>query len=242
MTRRVSAQKALEIMRNADKTQSVYSDEEDRDFEDREYNEEDSEPEILIDCEEFDGHFVSDDENDDDVRVTFKRLLKTQFNVSLKNNEETTIRKKIDFNEKVGPTSYAARQIESTKLSSFLLVFDVTMVKMVLNYTNMFAITKDPNLKFTKDDVFLFIGVLFYRGVTCQNVPVVSMWSKEDVIINVGPETDNYMSIESAQDLYDFSNIKYGSNKSYHGSQHEMNQNGCLNSNFAYYRDFKSAL
>ncbi|CAF1112728.1 unnamed protein product, partial [Brachionus calyciflorus] len=42
-------------------------------------------------------------------------------------------------------------------------------------------------------------------------------------------ETDNYMSFESAQDLYDFSNIKYGSNKSNHGTQHERTKTDASN-------------
>ena len=39
----------------------------------------------------------------------------------LKNGEDLSVRKKIYFNEKPGPTSYATRNIDNTKLSAFLM-------------------------------------------------------------------------------------------------------------------------
>ena len=60
----------------------------------------------------------------------------------LKDGEETSVRKIICFDQKPGPTSYAARQIDDTKLSAFLLIFDLTIVNSILNntYKNAFRV------------------------------------------------------------------------------------------------------
>lgn len=44
---------------------------------------------------------------------------KSEIWTRLKNNEDTRIRKKITFNEKIGPTTYAPRASNTTKLSCF---------------------------------------------------------------------------------------------------------------------------
>ncbi|RNA41878.1 hypothetical protein BpHYR1_020987 [Brachionus plicatilis] len=43
----------------------------------------------------------------------------------LRNGEDLSQRKKINSNEKPGPTSYATRNIDNTKLSAFMMNFDV---------------------------------------------------------------------------------------------------------------------
>ena len=71
------------------------------------------------------------------------------------------MRKKKYFDQKHGPTSYAARQIDDTKLSAFFMIFDLTIVNSILNNTNKNAQQHEPDLIFTKEDILAFIGVLF---------------------------------------------------------------------------------
>lgn len=96
----------------------------------------------------------------------------------LKNGEETSLRKKIVFDEcktKPGLTTYATRRIDQTKLSAFFLIFDMTMINLMLKFTNINAAS--DGVVFTKEDMLGFIGVLFCRGLFCPNAPVAKMWS-----------------------------------------------------------------
>lgn len=61
----------------------------------------------------------------------------------MNDSDETKIRKRIFFNEKAGPTSYAATRLDKSSLSAFLVIFDMAMVKMVVECTNVFAQTID---------------------------------------------------------------------------------------------------
>ncbi|RNA06461.1 hypothetical protein BpHYR1_000392 [Brachionus plicatilis] len=79
----------------------------------------------------------------------------------LKDGEETSVRKKISFDQKPGPTSYAARQIDNKKLSAFFMIFDLTIVNLILNNTNKNAQKHEPDPKFSREDILAFIGVLF---------------------------------------------------------------------------------
>ncbi|RNA02650.1 piggyBac transposable element-derived 4-like isoform X1 [Brachionus plicatilis] len=74
--------------------------------------------------------------------------------------------------QKVGPTSYATRQINETKLSAFFMIFDLSMINFILNCTNCHAKAVDPQFSFTKEDILAFIGLLYARGVLCPNVPL----------------------------------------------------------------------
>ncbi|CAF0930735.1 unnamed protein product [Brachionus calyciflorus] len=98
--------------------------------------------------------------------------------IVLKNFEETKIRKKITYNEKSRLTTYAARNADSTMLSCFLLIFDLTMIRTIMNCSYSNARNKDPNISFTEEDILAFIGVLFCRNYMCPNTPVKEMWSK----------------------------------------------------------------
>ena len=76
----------------------------------------------------------------------------------MNDSDETKIRKRISFNEKL------ALQVMLQKIwsawSAFLVIFDMAMVKMVLECTNVFAQTIDHSLSFSKEDILCFIGVL----------------------------------------------------------------------------------
>ncbi|RNA13707.1 piggyBac transposable element-derived 4-like [Brachionus plicatilis] len=85
-------------------------------------------------------------------------FLKINKDITLKDGEETSLRKKINFNEKVGATSYATRQINETKLSAFFIIFDLPMISFILNCTNFHAKAADPQVSFTKEDILAFIG------------------------------------------------------------------------------------
>ncbi|RNA27479.1 hypothetical protein BpHYR1_033784 [Brachionus plicatilis] len=50
----------------------------------------------------------------------------------LKNGEDLSLRKKINFNEKPGPTSYATRNIDNTKKSAFMMNFDMYMLNLIV--------------------------------------------------------------------------------------------------------------
>ncbi|RNA05656.1 hypothetical protein BpHYR1_025868 [Brachionus plicatilis] len=49
----------------------------------------------------------------------------------LKNGENLSLRKKINFKEKPGPTSYATRNIDNTKISAFMINFDISMLNLI---------------------------------------------------------------------------------------------------------------
>ena len=85
------------------------------------------------------------------------------------------MRKKNCFDQKPGPTRYAARQIEDTKLSAFFMIFDLIIVNSILNNTNKKAQQHEPDLKFTQEDILAFIGILFCRGLFCLNTSVVQI-------------------------------------------------------------------
>ncbi|CAF1084562.1 unnamed protein product [Brachionus calyciflorus] len=82
----------------------------------------------------------------------------------LKCGEDLSLRKKINFTEKPGPTSYATRNIDSTKLSAFLMIFDTSMINFIVQCTNSNAKNYE-NVTFINIDILAFIGILFFRGV-----------------------------------------------------------------------------
>ncbi|CAF0987998.1 unnamed protein product, partial [Brachionus calyciflorus] len=198
MPTRLSAKKALEFLRNADDTQSVTSDQNDDDFADVDDSEDNSDNEFEV-CSDGDDDVENDDDEDDEVErhidesieSVIQNAIQIDFDSNLdkssrsgviwtvlKNFEETKIRKKITYNEKAGPTTYAARNADSTMLSCFLLIFDLTMIRTIMNCSNSNARNEDPNISFTEEDILAFIGVLFCRGYMCPNTPVKEMWSK----------------------------------------------------------------
>lgn len=196
MSVRMSAKKALESLRNADDTQSVTSDQSDNDFvDDDDFDDETDDDDFEVDSSDD----LCDEEDDDlnrrieeSIEAVIEKALeghetdpnldKTSKNgtiwTRLNNYEETKLRKKIKFNEKVGPTTYASRNSDGTKLSTFLLIFDMTMIRLIVNSTNTNSQSIEPNLKFTEEDIFAFIGILFCRGVVSPNCGVKAMWSK----------------------------------------------------------------
>ncbi|RNA01972.1 hypothetical protein BpHYR1_023281 [Brachionus plicatilis] len=102
MSKREAALKALEALGNTDDTQSIASDDDDADF-----------------LDEFDE--VDADVDEKEIFFLKKKWM-IQTNISLILLKVQSIGKKINFNEKAVPTSYATRNIDNTKLSSFMMI------------------------------------------------------------------------------------------------------------------------
>ncbi|RMZ95679.1 piggyBac transposable element-derived 3-like [Brachionus plicatilis] len=171
-----SALRALNLLVNANDAESGGSDESDVDFD-------------LEDLDSEDEYLVSDYSSDDECESEFDEPIECSSDqqppsgqsrnldktskagvhwTKLDDGDETGIRKRIVFNEKSGPTSFAASRIDSTALSAFLVIFDLSMVEMVLDCTNAFAESVDPQLSFKKEEILAFIGLLLSRGVFCH--------------------------------------------------------------------------
>ncbi|RNA35491.1 piggyBac transposable element-derived 3-like [Brachionus plicatilis] len=160
MSRRKAALQDLELLRNTDDARSEVSDDNDNDYEDNDFKEE---------METLKTEYDSDEDSDNIEPGEETTIDKTSKNgtiwVRLDDGEETNLKKKLNFNEKVGPTSYAARHINETKLSAFFMMFDLSMINLILNCTNCHSKAVDPKLSFTKEDILAFIGVLYARGL-----------------------------------------------------------------------------
>ena len=195
---RASALRALNLLVNANDAESGGSDESDVDFD-------------LEDLDSEDEYLVSDYSSDDECESEFDEPIECSSDqqppsgqstnldktskagvhwTKLDDGDETCIRKRIVFNEKSGPTSFAASRIDSTALSAFLVIFDLSMVKMVLDCTNAFAESVDPKLSFKKEEILAFIGLLLSRGVFCPGIPIKEIWSSNYGI----PIIKNFMS------------------------------------------------
>ncbi|CAF1073630.1 unnamed protein product [Brachionus calyciflorus] len=86
---------------------------------------------------------VISDTNDPNFDITSKNKISCR---KLQNGEETSLRKKIRFDEKPGPSHYAATRIDHTMLSAFMVIFDSSMIDMVLKFTNQFALDENSGL------------------------------------------------------------------------------------------------
>lgn len=166
MMNREAAKKALEALRQIPDYISDESEESDDDFEDNdEWDNELEEIELdetiySSDDDDYEDEDEYDfDEENDDSNTTTRNDNNAENNANLdrtskdnierekmKIGDNTRIRNRIVFKEKGGITSYAANRIDETALSAFLCIFDMTMIKLTLEYTNLFA--KDFNASF----------------------------------------------------------------------------------------------
>ncbi|RNA20814.1 hypothetical protein BpHYR1_007307 [Brachionus plicatilis] len=132
MSKREAALKALDSLRNTDDTQES---EEEEEYKTNHH---------IIDSIESKINRVNEDQN---IGKTSKiGVIWTK----LKNGEDLS---------KPAPTSYATRNKDNTKLSAFLMIFDISMLNLIVQCTNL-------NPKNYEDVSFTFIGVLIFRG--CQ--------------------------------------------------------------------------
>lgn len=189
MPKRASALRALELLTNVDDAESGSSDGSDYDFEDDDFEsdnesigtEDSSDDESEVDCDDdIDDQVECGSDQEDALGQSTNEDKTSKAGVIwtfLNDGDETRVRKRINFHEKTGPTSYAATRVDGTCLSAFLAIFDLTMVKMVHECTNVFAQSVDPQCSFTKEEILAFIGVLLARGVFCPGIPVKEMWS-----------------------------------------------------------------
>ncbi|CAF0978925.1 unnamed protein product [Brachionus calyciflorus] len=77
----------------------------------------------------------------------------------------------------IGLTSYATIRIDSTCFSSFLVIFDRTMIKTIVNHTNEEAENKKSDFKLSEIDLLFFMAVLLCRGVFCLKMSLKRIWS-----------------------------------------------------------------
>lgn len=65
------------------------------------------------------------------------------------------------WNTKMAEYDDSLDELDNTKLSAFFMIFDLTIVNLILNNTNKNAQKHEPYLKFTREDILAFICVLF---------------------------------------------------------------------------------
>jgi hypothetical protein len=82
----------------------------------------------------------------------------------LTENAFTKQRNRIDFKEKTGPTTFAARKIDQTALSAFFCIFDKSMLKMIRIFTNAEAEGKNVDFSVTDIEILPFTAILIARG------------------------------------------------------------------------------
>ncbi|RNA27732.1 hypothetical protein BpHYR1_041482 [Brachionus plicatilis] len=113
MPKREAALKALKALRNTDDTQSLASDNDDADFLGN-HNFLDEFDEVDADVHEKKEKIIFEEEEVDDT------------NQHVIDSIESTI------NRKPGPTSYAARNIVNTKLSAFMMNFNMSILNLMM--------------------------------------------------------------------------------------------------------------
>lgn len=91
--------------------------------------------------------------------------------------EKTRVRNRIDFSNHHGPTTFAKRNVDESALSAFSLIVSNTMIKKIVNYTNIYSKKERSEFELDKIDLLSFIAILLCRGVFCQKVSVNEMWS-----------------------------------------------------------------
>lgn len=188
MPKRASALRALELLNNVDDVESGSSDDSDFDFDDDDFesekesidSENSSDDKSEVNCDnEIDDQVESGTDQVDALGQSKNEDKTSKAGVIwtlLNDGEETTVRKRINFHEKTRPTRYAATRVDIYCLSAFFAIFNLIMVKIVLECTNVFAPSVDPQCSFSKEEILAFIGVLLARGVFCSGIPVKGMW------------------------------------------------------------------
>lgn len=96
----------------------------------------------------------------------------------LSEGSSARVRNRTTFSEKVGPTTYACKKIDSSALSAFSCIFDDSMVKKTVGCTNKEAELQKDNFRITESIFFRFLALLLCRGVFCKGVAVRDLWSK----------------------------------------------------------------
>ncbi|RNA27674.1 hypothetical protein BpHYR1_013293 [Brachionus plicatilis] len=84
----------------------------------------------------------------------------------LKNGEDLSLRKKINFNEKPGPISYASSNIDNTKLSAFIMIFDIYMLNLIVQCTNSSRIP--PFLEINDNELFNNKNTIYQTLYMCS--------------------------------------------------------------------------
>ncbi|RNA24809.1 hypothetical protein BpHYR1_022855 [Brachionus plicatilis] len=122
MSQRKAALEALELLKNADDTQSEVSDDNDYENNDDYYFEEEMEIINIPFSENDDSDEGSDNEEPEEEETKIDKTSKNgTIWVRLNDGEETSLRKKISFNEKAGPASYATLNILLNILYNYVI-------------------------------------------------------------------------------------------------------------------------
>ncbi|RNA26649.1 hypothetical protein BpHYR1_029348 [Brachionus plicatilis] len=108
-----------------------------------------------------------DQVDDDKEKILFEEEV-DDINQHVIDSIESTI------NRKSGPTSYATTNIDNTKLSPFIMIFDIFMLNLIVQCTNSIFLTF-KNLKFV--DVNLSPPVL--RALNCYKNVKISVGRSE---------------------------------------------------------------
>ena len=80
-----------------------------------------------------------------------------------------------------GLTSCALRQLDDHPYSAFKLFFNETMLRHVQKCTQTEARrqTNSPNWAISIDELEIFLGICYARGVLSQNIPLKKLWSND---------------------------------------------------------------
>ncbi|RNA20409.1 hypothetical protein BpHYR1_037761 [Brachionus plicatilis] len=123
MSKREAGLKTLEALRNTDDTQFIASDDDDA-------KEVDDTSQHVIDSIESTINRVNLDQNLDKTKKNWSCLDKA------KEWRKFITKKKINFNERSEPTSYATRNKDNTKILAFMMNFDMYMLNLIVQCTN----------------------------------------------------------------------------------------------------------
>ena len=178
ITRSLFAKQKLAQLQSIEEFHSDTEREKDDDFSDNEIDVQSDDEEIIDESGDSESEEDNDDdnsENDDDLELISKNGTKWS---KLNENDVTKIRHRIYFNEKVGPTYYSERNIDSTAMSAFLIFFDSTISKIITTFTNKEASFRGDTFRISQLDLLCFVAVLYCRGTFCSKMSTKSLWSK----------------------------------------------------------------
>ncbi len=96
----------------------------------------------------------------------------------LETNQYTQFRNRISFSGNHGPTSFAKNHVDESCVSAFELIFDKSIQRSIVDFTNKEAATRGSGIKLESSDVLLFVAVILCRSVFCSGVAVSQLWNR----------------------------------------------------------------
>ena len=96
----------------------------------------------------------------------------------LDSGDPKSLKNRVRFTQKVGPTAYAASRANQSALSAFLSILDLSLIQLVVQSTNQEAAIHNSTFQVDSNDILAFIAIQFCRGIFCGGVPVRHLWSK----------------------------------------------------------------